>query len=149
MNKVVIPPSLPALVKPTLDTPFHIDYGWWERVGLQISLELRAHLCQEHQAVFKEHFDVDEIDWVDEKTGEVTQVDGLQHVLRVHCSKQLDYISQNVSLVDAIFRVFLANGNMPLTCKELGSITGRSPEKILRTLAGRRVYKGLRPVQKD
>jgi len=149
MNKITVPPSLPALVKPTIDTPFHIDYEWWERQGLHISVELRAHLCQEHRAVFSEHFDTEKIDWIDQKTGEVTQVDGLQHVLQIHCSKQPDYINERLSLIDTVFRVFLANGNTPLSCKELGSITGHLPEKILRTLAGRRVYKGIRPAQQD
>jgi hypothetical protein len=148
MSKVTIPPSLPALVKPTVDTPFHIDYGWWEQAGLQINVELRAHLCQEHQEIFREHFDVEKIDWVDEETAEVTQLDGLQHVLRVHCSKQPGYVNENVSLVDAIFRVFLANGNKPLTCRELSNLVGRPPARILHTLAGRRVYKGLRPARK-
>jgi len=145
MSKISVFPSLPMLVKPTLDTPFHVDYDWWEREGLHIGVELLSHLCQEHRAVFGEHFDTEKIDWVNEKTGEVTRVDGLQHVLHVHCSKQPDYINENLSLVDAVFRVFLANGNTPLTCRELGSIIGRLPEKILRTLAGRRVYKGIRP----
>ena len=149
MSRITVPPSLPTLVKPTLDTPFHVDYGWWERKGLRMNVELRSHLCQEHRAVFSEHFDTGKIDWINEKTGEVTQVDGLQHVLQVHCSKQPDYINEHLSLVDAVFRVFLANGNMPLTCRVLGSITGRPPERILRTLAGRQVYKGIRPVQKD
>ena len=146
-NKIAVPPSLPTLVKPTLDTPFHVDYGWWERKGLHIGVELRTHLCEEHRQVFSEHFDTEKIDWVDEQTGEVTQIDGLQHVVQVHCSKQPGYISEGLSLVDAVFRVFLANGNTPLTCKELGGITGQPPEKILRTLAGRRIYKGIRPVR--
>ncbi len=145
---ITVPPSLPMLVKPTLDTPFHIDYRWWERKGLSLDVELRIHLCQEHRAVFREHFDTEKIDWVDERTGEVTRVDGLQHVLQVHCSKQPGYINERLSLVDAVLRVFLANGNVPLACKELGSIIGRPPERILGTLAGRRVYKGIRPVQK-
>ena len=149
MRKITIPPSLPTLVKPTLDTPFHIDYHWWERKGLHIGVELRTHLCQEHREVFSEHLDTEKIDWVDEMTGEVTQVDGLQHTLQVHCSKQPDYINERVSLVDAIFRVFLANGNTPLTCKELSNIVGQPTEKILRTLAGRQIYKGIRPAQKD
>jgi len=148
MSKVTVPPTLPTLVKPTLDTPFHIDYVWWERRGLQIDVELRAHLCQEHQAIFSEHFDTEKIDWVDKKTGEVTKVDGLQHVLQVHCSQQPDYINEELSLVDAVFRVFLANGNEPMTSEELSAITGRPAEKILSTLAGRRVYKGIRPVRK-
>jgi hypothetical protein len=149
MNKITVPPSLPALVKPTLDTPFHVDYGWWERNRLQTSVELRTHLCPEHRAVYSEHFDTQKIDWVDERTGEVTQVDGVQHVLQVHCSKQPGYINDRLSLVDAVFRVFLANGNAPLTCKELSSIVGHPPEKILRTLTGRQIYKGIRPAQRD
>jgi hypothetical protein len=152
MSKITVPPSPPALVKPTLvkptlDTPFHTDYTWWERKGLHIGVELRTHLCEEHREVFSEHFDTEKIDWVDEQTGEVTQIDGLQHVLQIHCSKQPGYISEDLSLVDAIFRVFLANGNTPLTCKELGSIIGQPPEKILRTLSGRQIYKGIRPAQ--
>ena len=149
MSRITVPPSLPAMVKPTLDTPFHIDYGWWERKKLHLGVELCAHLCQEHRAVFSEHFDMEKIDWIDEKTGEVTRVDGLQHVLQVHCSKQPDYINEHLSLVEAVFRVFLANGNMPLTCRELGSIIGRPPERILGTLAGRQVYKGIRPVREN
>jgi hypothetical protein len=145
MSKMTVPPSLPTLVKPTLDTPFHIDYDWWEREGLHIGVELRTHLCEAHQAVFSEHFDTEKIDWVDERTGEVTQMDGLQHVLQIHCRKQPGYINEHLSLVDAAFRTFLANGNTPLTCRELSNIVGQPAEKILRTLAGRRVYKGIRP----
>jgi hypothetical protein len=149
MGKIPVHPSLPALVKPTLDTPFHIDYDWWERNNLHINVELRAHLCQEHRDVFSDHFDTEKIDWVDGRTGEVTQVDGLQHVLQIHCSKQPGYINANLSLIDAIFRVFLANGNSPLTCQELSNIVGQMPDKILRTLSGLRIYKGIRPVQID
>lgn len=148
MSKITIPTTIPKLVKPTPDTPFHIDYAWWERQGLQITVELRAHLCQEHQAVFSDHFDIEEIDWVDEKTGEVTKVNGLQHVLQVHCSKQPDYINEDLSLVDAVFRVFLANSNKPLTSTELSTITGRPAKRILSTISGLRVYQGIRPVRK-
>jgi hypothetical protein len=147
MSKITIPPAIPKLVKPTLDTPFHIDYAWWEQKGLQIGVELRAHLCQEHQAVFSDHLDTEEIDWVDKKTGEVTRVDGLQHVLQAHCSKQPTYINDDLSLVDAVFRVFLANGNEPMTSKELSAVTGRPAKKILSTLSGLKIYQGIRPVR--
>jgi hypothetical protein len=149
MSSVNVPFSLPALVKPTLDTPFHVDYEWWERQGLQIGVELRTHLCGEHRVVFQDHYDVERIDWVDDRTGQVTQVDGLQHVLQIHCSKQPGYINSQLSLVDAVFRVFLANGNLPISCKELANITGQPADKILRTLTGRQVYKGIRPVYID
>jgi hypothetical protein len=149
MGKIPVHPSLPALVKPTVDTRFHIDYDWWERNEIYINVELRAHLCQEHREVFSDHFDTEKIDWVDGRTGEVTQIDGLQHVLQIHCSKQPGYINENLSLIDAIFRVFLANGNTPLTCQELSNIVGQMPDKILRTLSGLRIYKGIRPIQTD
>lgn len=148
MSKIPVPPSLPALVKPTLDTPFHIDYDWWKRKGIQIEAELRNHLCPEHQEVFGGYFDTEKVDWVDERTGEVTRVDGLRHALQAHCSKQADYINDGLSLVNAILRVFLANGNTSLSCRELSTIIGRPAERILHTLAGSRVYKGIRPAKK-
>ena len=141
-----IPKFKPApLVRPTLETPFHIDSEWWERQGRDMRVYLRSYLCPEHRAVFETHSDIEEIDWIDDDTGEVTRVDGLQHVLRVHCSLQPDYIAPTTSLIDAIFRVFLANNNKPLTAVELGARIRREPAVILRTLSGSRVYKGLRP----
>jgi hypothetical protein len=137
------------LIKPTLDTPFHIDYEWWNREDRELRVYLRSHLCPEHRAVFEEHLDTEEIDWIDEDTAEVTRVDGLQHVLRIHCSLQAGYIESHTSLVDAIFRIFLANNNKPLTPAELGARIKRDPAVILRTLSGPRVFKGLRPFVDD
>lgn len=138
-----------SLVKPTLDTPFHIDFEWWERQSREFRVYLRSYLCSEHRAIFEGHPDTQEIDWIDEDTAEVTRVDGLQHTLRVHCSLQSDYIMPHTSLVDAIFRVFLANSNKPLTAVELGARLKRDSGTILKALSGRRVYKGLRPYRFD
>ncbi|MBN1953412.1 MAG: hypothetical protein JW900_00040 [Anaerolineae bacterium] len=135
------------LLKPTLDTPFHISHEWWERSNRDMRIELRSHLCPEHREVYARYFDTEVIDWIDPRTAEVTRVDGLQHVIREHCSRQPDYIDDRLSLVDAVFRVFLANGNVPLSARDLASIVGRPSETILRTLAGRTTYKGLRPVE--
>ena len=148
MGELKIPPALKTFVKPTVDTPFHIDYSWWEREGLDIGVELRSHLCREHKEAFGQSMDADaKIDWIDERTGEVQRVNGLQHVLHIHCSKEPDYISDDLALVDAVFRVFLVEGNKPLTAKELSSITGCPAKKIVRTLGGRRTYKGILPAR--
>jgi hypothetical protein len=141
-----VPKFKPApLIRPTLDTAFHIDYEWWERQERDLRVYLHSYLCPEHRAVFEGHADAEQIDWIDEDTAEVTPVDGLRHVLRVHCSMQPDYITPSTTLIDAVFRVFLANNNKPLTPVELGAQIRRDPAMILKTLSGHRVYKGLRP----
>ena len=137
------------LVTPTLDTPFRIDYEWWNRGDRELRVYLRSHMCTEHRSVFTSHLDTEEIDWVDEDTAEVTRVDGLQHILRVHCSSQPGFIQSHTPLVDAIFRVFLANNNKPLAPAELGASIKRNPAVILKILSGHRVYKGLRPYIAD
>ena len=135
-----------SLIKPRLSTPFKIDFDWWKHHDRDWRVYLRSFLCEEHQAMF-ENLDNDEmIDWVDPETAEVTQVDGLQHVLITHCARQEGFLTSRTALVDSVFRVFLSNGNKPLTSEELGNILGRPASTILRTLSGIRVYKGIRPI---
>jgi hypothetical protein len=134
-----------SLVKPTVETPFHIDFDWWMGADNNWRVYLHDCLCSEHQAAFANYEQIGSIDWVDPETAEVQEVDGLQHVLMTHCAKQPDFVTVNTALVDAVFRVFLADGNIPLTPKELAEKVSRPAETILRTLAGPAVYKGLRP----
>jgi hypothetical protein len=132
-------------IKPTLDTRFHIDYDWWDREGRELNVYLLSHLSSGQQKYFMENRDTTEIDWVDPVTAEVHKVDALQRALQ-EASQQPDFITPHTSLVDAVFRVFLANNNTPLTPIELGEEIERPPMTILRTLTGSKVYKGLRPV---
>lgn len=140
-------PPVSELIRPTLDTRFHIDYNWWERQGREWRVYLQLHLCPEHQAAYADLAEDEVIDWVDPDTAEVQRVDGIQHALRTHCARQPGYLTQHTSLVDAVFRVFLANGNQPLSPRDLAERIGRPEmaQTILRTLGGPRVYKGLRP----
>ena len=135
-----------SLIKPSLSTPFKIDFDWWKKHDRNCRVYLRGFLCEEHQALF-ENLDNDElIDWVDPETAEVTQVDGLQHILITHCAKQENFLTSKMALVDSVFRVFLSNGNKPLTPEQLGETLGRPATTILRTFSGVRVYKGIRPI---
>lgn len=135
-----------SLIKPKLTSPFKIDFDWWKNNDREWRVFLRSFLCEEHQRMF-EDLDNDEIiDWVDPNTGEVTQVDGLQHILISHCAKQEGFVTRDMALVDAVFRLFLSNGNKPLTPQELGEIINRPADTILRTFSGLRVYKGIRPI---
>lgn len=131
-------------VKPTLDTKFHIDYEWWERSGQDLRIHMIAQLPPEQAAYFTEHGTGEESDWVDPETAEIHRVDALRMALQ-KAARSPDYFAPPTSLVDAVFRVFLTNNNVPLTPVELAEKIGRPPTTILRTLSGRTVYKGIRP----
>jgi hypothetical protein len=133
-------------VRPTTQTHFHIDFQWWQMRDRDWRVFLQSLLCPEHQQAFAELPDDQMVDFVDPQTAEVQRVDGLQHVLITHCAKLDGFISPRTTLVDAIFRIFLANGNIPMTPMELSLQSGRSPDLILRVLTGDRIYRGLRPV---
>ncbi len=135
-----------TLVKPTTKTRFHIDFDWWQQNDRDWRVYLRSFLCPEHQLAYANTDLFERVDWVDPVTAEVQQVDGLQNVLITHCAMQPDFFSRHSSLVDSVFRIFLANGNTPLTPEEMGESIGRDSVNILRTLTGQRVYKGLRPI---
>jgi hypothetical protein len=134
-----------SLVRPSLNTRFHIDYVWWDRAERDLEVYLRSHLCPTHQETYADVDPARKVDHVDPETGEVTRVAGIQHVLISHCAQQPGYLSGQTSLVNAVFRVFLSNGNTPLSPEELGERIGRPAQMILRTLTGPRVYKGIRP----
>jgi hypothetical protein len=133
-------------VKPSVETRFHIDFNWWQLRDRDWRVFLQSLLCPEHQKAFAELPDGHLVDFVDPVTAEVQQVDGLQHVLITHCAKLEGFISPHTALVDAIFRIFLANGNIPMTPQELSLLSNRPSDLILRVLTGVRIYRGLRPI---
>ncbi len=134
-----------SLVKPTEDTPFQIDFEWWKSHDQNWRVYLHSFLCEEHKQIFSEEDTSVLIDYVDPETAEVLTVDGLQHILMTHCAKLDDFLTDHTTMVNSVFRIFIANGNTPLTIKEISSITGKPAQTILRTLAGTQVYKGIRP----
>lgn len=133
-------------IRPTVQTHFHIDFNWWQERDRDWRVFLQSLLCPEHQQSFADLPEDQMVDFVDPQTAEVQRVDGLQHVLIAHCAKIDGFISPHTTLVDAIFRIFLANGNIPMTPIELAQQSGRSSDLILRVLTGDRIYRGLRPV---
>jgi hypothetical protein len=135
-----------SLLKPSIQTPFHIDFAWWEQNDRDWHVFLRSLLCAEHQQAFSEVQEDTLIDWIDPQTAEVKQVDGIQHALMTHCALQPDFVNVHTAMVEAIFRIFLVNGNQPMNPVDMSKSLNRPAETILRTLAGARIYRGLRPV---
>ena len=139
--------NLMCFIKPTVETPFHIDYSWWDKHDLDINIELLAHLCPAHREAYRGQPGGEEIDWIDWVTGEVQRVAGFQYIITTHCSQEPQYITRAATLLEAIFRVFLANGNIPLTPEQLAVEVGRPALQVLKVLAGRKVQKGLCPTR--
>ncbi len=137
----------PSLLKPTVQTPFHIDFQWWKQNERDWHVFLRSLLCPEHQAAFANYEEGQLIDWVDPVSAEVKSVDGIEHALMSHCALQPDFVNERTALVEAVFRLFLVNGNSPMSAEDLSARLHRPADTILRTLAGPRVYRGLRPRQ--
>lgn len=138
-------PSKPSmLMKPTLDTRFHIDYDWWERTaGEDLRIYLLSHLPQEQRDSITQNTQ-STVDYIDPETGEVSQVDELTLRLRI-AAESPDFITPETSLVDGVFRVLLRNGNTPVSSRELAELTDRPAATILKMLSGAQIYKGIRP----
>ena len=135
-----------SLLKPNAKTPFHIDFEWWQQNERDWHIFLRSFLCAEHQEAFANIEEGELIDWIDPQTAEVKPVDGVQHALISHCAQLPDFVSQRTAVVEAIFRMFLANGNIPMSAEDLSKKLGKPADTILKTIAGPRVYRGLRPI---
>jgi hypothetical protein len=136
--------------RPTLDTKFQIDYDWWKNSGKDIRVAVRGQLCADCQKRFPDHRNTESVDWIDPETAEVVRADALLQCLRGECATKPDYISHSTPLVTNIFRIFLRDGNQPLTPRELHELVPwTSAESILRTLASGAVYMGIRPARLD
>ncbi|MDZ4763690.1 MAG: hypothetical protein SGI73_04000 [Chloroflexota bacterium] len=139
------PPRPSVAQKPTLDTKYRIDYTWWER-----NEDLRTYLLSHLPTDVREHLttvaDGHVIDHIDPNTGEVFRLDAISMAVQ-DAAKAPDFINPYTSVVDSIFRVFLANSNAPLTPRELSERIGRPAQTILKTLSGGRIWKGIRPTE--
>ena len=134
--------------RPTVETRFHIEPGWWQHIGRDFRVYLHGALCP----VCKKELTptdgkLETVDHVDPQTAEVRRLNELWARLLSHCSQQPEYVEPNTPLTSAIFRTLLASGNRPMNPKELQRRIGKSdPHTILRILAGR-IHNGILPAE--
>ncbi len=134
-------------VKPTLETKFHIDFGWWQRPGQNLTGYLQRHLCPEVTQLHPDYTPSQTFDWVNPETGEVYPIDKAWYIILTHCSQQPGFTDEHLTLTTAIFRIFIANDNTPLAVMEIHEkLPKKSSETILKTIGGHTVYDGIRPV---
>nr|MBC7244336.1 hypothetical protein [Chloroflexota bacterium] len=135
------------LLKPTVNTKFHIDFSWWEKQNKDIRVLMKELLCPECSKTLADTPETQMVDLIDPETAEVTRVDAVWEAIRACCSTKPDYITPDTPLIESIFRVLLANGNKPLSILELHErIDKQPPETILRLLTRGQIYKGIKPV---
>ncbi|MEM7118347.1 MAG: hypothetical protein AAF614_38330 [Chloroflexota bacterium] len=133
-----------SIKRATLDTKFYIDYDWWEKSDLDLKTFLQTRLDIGDD--IPTSATADNIDVVDSHTGEVRRVDGFQFLVQSYFSQMPPDFASRTSLVDGAFCVLLANANEPMTAREIAKRLQRSPNVVLRTLGGPRVYQGIRPI---
>lgn len=133
------------LYRPTENTKFHIDYGWFEKNDQDVKVLIRKCLTPDQQENLPDHSD-NLYDYVDDRTGEVAQVDPILHLIRSQNANDPSFITTRTPVAEAAFRVFLVSNNQPMTPLELSQRLSRKPTEILAQLGGRVVYNGIRPM---
>lgn len=140
-------PGPASFFKPGIQTKFRIDFEHWQANDPSWKTTFRSYLCEIHRQSQNEEQLSLLIDSVNPETGEVTQVDQIWDILVSHCAQQDDFILENATLTDSVFRALIRNANEPLSAEELSQIISKPAEVILKTISGPRVYRGIRPVR--
>ncbi len=132
------------LNRPTADTKFYVDYEWWK----ESDMDLKSYLYQRLPVgdITAVDNNSEEVDLIDPTSGEVRRVDGFEYFLQSFFKQLPDDFISKTSLVDAVFCVLLANGNRPMTIRELAGEVDRKPSVLLNTLSRGKIYQGIRPI---
>lgn len=123
-----------------LKAQWFIDLDWHRQNNRSFLLLVHSRLCPECQERVK-------------KSGEVP-VDDLLSAMKECCASSPDFITAKLPILESIFRIFLTNGNQPLSLEELakqlserrGGDTYHTSSWILSRLLANDSYYGLRRV---
>lgn len=107
---------------------YFIDTTWFDENGLAFDDILRERICEACQA--KLGTDVEERQPVfEKKSGRMSfevkhvpygaTVQAKMKVIRDDCSKKRNFIQPEMTTLEAIFRVYLANANQPMTLEDV------------------------------
>jgi hypothetical protein len=104
---------------------YHADPSWFDENNLSFDDVVRGRMCDTCRAKVGEESD-ERAPIFDKETGrmrfEVQRIiygsDPLK-VIRDHCGRTKNYIHRDMPTLEAIFRIFLANGNQPMTLEQV------------------------------
>ena len=120
---------------------YYIDFDWYRENGRSFSALAQSRLCLSCR---------DKID-VSESSDEE-----LLLAIKDCCSQNPNFNTSKMSILETVFRIFLANGNQPLTLDEIfhqleeyqGENFGLATEALRRLLDNERYY-GLRKIPEE
>jgi hypothetical protein len=104
---------------------YHADPSWYEENALSFEDVVRARMCDTCRARIGQEVE-ERVPVFDKQTGrmrfEVRQTtygsDPLK-CIREHCGRAKNYIHRDMPTLEAIFRIFLANANAPMTLDQV------------------------------
>lgn len=103
------------------DAKYFIDTTWYDENNFSFEDLTRSRMCESCVGRLGEEIE-ERYTVLDKKTGRasfdfrtVTYGSNPARVIRDCCSKKKDYILPDMPTLEAIFRVFLANGNAPMS----------------------------------
>ena len=120
---------------------YFIDQGWYQESGRSLAALVQGRLCP----ACRSRLGMGE--------GQALTDNTLASVADC-CSKSEGFFAPGLPVMESVFRLFLANGNQPLSVEEIwtqllemrgGSPLGLSPQ-VLRSLLGSDRHYGLRPL---
>ena len=133
------------LRRPTIDTPFHIDWGWFERNNLSAQSAIYNQICETHRHEVAPDA-TEPVDYIDPATGEVFPMDPMREMILSLCQWEDDYITGEMPVNQALFRLLLATNNRPITPSEMASHLKRvDANTLLRLLTSGSVSYGIVP----
>lgn len=126
-----------------VNTPFHINFTWWEERGRNLGRFL-AEIIGRSDADLESG---DPLDFIDPQTAEVHQLDPLWVEVLTSRAFQPDYITSATPMTSALLRALVENLNRPMTSVELHRRINRAnPQTILRVLKTARTEYGIVPI---
>ena len=118
-----------------------IDFNWYQDSKRSFSTLIQSRLCKACQSKIK-----------------VSKAKDEELVMSIKdcCSKNTDFITSKMPLLEIIFRIFLANGNEPLSIEQIlqeleecrGEGSGIAPQMLNKLLDNERYY-GFHNIQEE
>jgi hypothetical protein len=126
-----------------INTPFHIDFDWWEKRDRNFNRFLAEILASPDGAVSDNQ---ETMDYIDPETAEVHQLSALWTQVLTERANKPDYITSSTPMVNAVLRALIENRNHPMTAAELHRRISRgTPKALLRVLRTARMQYGIVP----